>query len=151
MLKKDSYIIRIYRRDEKDPERLFGLIEDIGEGKRKPFHNTNELNFILTGQCSDSREGILKERRRAERLKLKLPVILRGTDIAGKNFTEKTYLNDLSSSGAYLYISSPVSRETGINMLIDPDRSNLNVDARIVRIKNSSEIKGVGVSFNSKL
>jgi hypothetical protein len=53
----DSYVIRIYRRDENDPRILVGVVEEVGVEGNRAFGNLDELWFILnssrakTSQC----------------------------------------------------------------------------------------------------
>ena len=43
----DSYVVRIYRRDPKDPRKSVGVVEQAeGKGERA-FHNLEELIGIL--------------------------------------------------------------------------------------------------------
>lgn len=44
----DSYIIRIYRRDKKDPRKAAGVVEVIGEEGKKGFLDSTALWAILT-------------------------------------------------------------------------------------------------------
>lgn len=43
----ENYIVRIYRRDEKDLNSLVGLVEIVGLDEKKPFRNAAELLEIL--------------------------------------------------------------------------------------------------------
>ena len=43
----DSYVVRIYRKEEDDPRRLLGIVEKVGIGEKKIFSNLNELWSIL--------------------------------------------------------------------------------------------------------
>ena len=43
----DSYVIRIYRRDEQNPLNIIGLVEDVMIQETRPFKNFNELWEIL--------------------------------------------------------------------------------------------------------
>jgi len=43
----EHYIIRIYRRDHSDPERLTGMLESVERGTRSPFHTLNGLRTLL--------------------------------------------------------------------------------------------------------
>lgn len=45
----DNYIIRIYRRDKKDPAKIAGVVEVIGEEGKKGFLDPESLWAILTG------------------------------------------------------------------------------------------------------
>ena len=43
----DTYIIRIYRREESDPHALAGTVEEPGIPEKKPFVNPDQLWDIL--------------------------------------------------------------------------------------------------------
>ena len=76
-----------------------------------------------------------------------LPVKVRGVNIIGKRFSENTTLKDISSGGAYLYMKNQVNTDARFRMMIDPDRSSLNIKARVVRIGKEKNKTGVGVAF----
>jgi hypothetical protein len=44
----ESYIVRLYRRDTTNPEKLVGLIETVGVDKTRTFHTVSELVAILS-------------------------------------------------------------------------------------------------------
>jgi hypothetical protein len=44
----ENYILRIYRRDERYPERVVGIVEDAGTGERLSFGTLAELTTILS-------------------------------------------------------------------------------------------------------
>jgi len=44
----ESYIVRLYRRDTTNPEKLVGLIETVGLDKTRSFHTVSELVAILS-------------------------------------------------------------------------------------------------------
>lgn len=50
----DDYIIRIYRRDKKDPRKAAGVVEVIGEEGRKGFLDSKSLWAILTTPWGES-------------------------------------------------------------------------------------------------
>ena len=43
----NSYILRIYRLDRKNPRNLVGIVEEVGVKEKKPFTNLQELWDIL--------------------------------------------------------------------------------------------------------
>ncbi len=43
----DSYVIRIYRRDGNDPEKIAGIVEFVEQDETKPFASHAELREIL--------------------------------------------------------------------------------------------------------
>ena len=43
----DNYIVRIYRRDRKEPREIVGVVELVEKKAKKTFKNVNELIRIL--------------------------------------------------------------------------------------------------------
>jgi hypothetical protein len=43
----DSYLVRIYRKEENNPRVLVGVVEEVGVKDKKAFHNLYELWDIL--------------------------------------------------------------------------------------------------------
>ncbi|MBI5755932.1 MAG: hypothetical protein HZA12_03315 [Nitrospirae bacterium] len=43
----DNYVVRIYRRDTKNPGLLVGVVEEVGVEGNRAFHNLDELWAIL--------------------------------------------------------------------------------------------------------
>lgn len=60
----DSYVVRIYRRDNKDRKQLVGLVEIISTQEQKPFRTVDELFGILQPAHAKAQK-VKKERRRA--------------------------------------------------------------------------------------
>jgi hypothetical protein len=46
-VKMENYIVRIYRRDARDPARIVGIVEEIGGTKKRVFKNFDELWLTL--------------------------------------------------------------------------------------------------------
>ncbi len=44
---RENYLVRIYRRDKTDPERITGLVEIIEAGEKKKFSNFDDLKSVL--------------------------------------------------------------------------------------------------------
>ncbi len=59
----DSYIIRIYRRGVERERELAGLVERIGNGKRKAFGNSEELWAFLTDRQALRKAGVKDKQR----------------------------------------------------------------------------------------
>jgi hypothetical protein len=74
-------------------------------------------------------------------------VKVRGVNIVGKRFSEDAAIRDISSGGAFLYMKNKVNADASLRILIDPDRSCLNIMAKVVRIVKEGNGNGVGVSF----
>lgn len=55
--KMDSYIVRIYRRDQQKSSRLVGTVEQVGAKGQKAFHGMDELCTILSKQRRRRRGG----------------------------------------------------------------------------------------------
>ncbi len=43
----DNYIVRVYRRDSKNPDQIVGLVELVEAEEKKSFANYDELREIL--------------------------------------------------------------------------------------------------------
>ena len=54
----DSYIIRIYRRGGELGREVAGLVERIGNGKRRAFADSEELWTFLTDRQPSRRRGV---------------------------------------------------------------------------------------------
>lgn len=150
--KMESYIIRIYRRDEQNTQNIIGLVEDVKLEAKTPFHNTEELTDILITPhpiplLQGERGKGNGRRRRNNRLKLRLPVRIEGIDDRGDKFTEEAIIKNISSYGAYISMKNHVSKDAGVSLIIDPENSCLNMKARIVRIEKGKNKTGVGVAF----
>lgn len=140
---RENYIVRVYRRSKGSPYNIIGIIEDVEHETNKAFHNAEELAGIIAGEGKKA----LKEMQRHNRLRLMLPVKVRGVNIIGKRFSEDAVIKDISSGGAYLYMKEQVSTDASLRIMIDPVRSSLNIKARVVRIVKEGDGNGVGVSF----
>lgn len=44
---RENYLVRIYRRDKEDPERIAGMVELIEAGEKKTFSTFDDLRAIL--------------------------------------------------------------------------------------------------------
>ncbi|MBI3755362.1 MAG: PilZ domain-containing protein [Deltaproteobacteria bacterium] len=140
---RDNYIVRVYRRNKDNLYNIVGIVEDVEHETNKAFHNAEELAVIIAGEGKKD----VKEMQRNNRLRLMLPVKVRGVNIIGKRFKEDAFIKDISSGGAYLYMKNQVSADARLRIMIDPARSSLNIKARVVRIVKEGNGNGVGVSF----
>ncbi len=59
----DNYIVRIYRRDPRHPERLVGVVENVERESQQRFHTVHELLAILV----ESNAGRLRSSKGTER------------------------------------------------------------------------------------
>jgi len=57
----DCYIVRIYRRDEKDSRNIVGLVESVGIEQKTPFKGSDELLSIIEG-----REELGRQRKKRD-------------------------------------------------------------------------------------
>jgi len=60
----NSYLVRIYRRDENNPRLLVGVVEEVGAEGKKAFSNLYELWDILS---STSRSAARPSENREEK------------------------------------------------------------------------------------
>jgi hypothetical protein len=49
----ENYIIRVYRRDHSDPERLTGLLESVERETRRPFYTLKDLCMLLLAPATE--------------------------------------------------------------------------------------------------
>jgi hypothetical protein len=47
---RESYVVQVYRRDSRDPDRLTGTVERIGNGQARTFNSMTELWAFLATQ-----------------------------------------------------------------------------------------------------
>lgn len=87
----------------------------------------------------------MAERRSDCRFKLELPAIIHGESSDGSRFTEKTTLENLSSTGAYFFLENQLLEPAELQLHIDPKRSGLTASVRIVRCQSRGNKKEVGV------
>jgi hypothetical protein len=52
-----NYIVRIYRRDELDPDGVTGLVEAVETGAIQPFSTLSELATLLAGTSTVMEEN----------------------------------------------------------------------------------------------
>src|SRR4030067_1832697 len=139
----ESYILRIYRRDKNELNNIIGTIEDVDVGGARPFHNAEEIAGMLTGEGKSRKNKIGREKRRIDRINLKLTARIDGVDGNGKKFTEDAAITNISSYGAYINIKNHVSKDTRVSLIIDPEDSCLNMKARGVRIEKGRNKTGI--------
>lgn len=46
----ENYIVRIYRRDQDDPERVTGMLESVETQTRRPFNTLRALHSLLSDE-----------------------------------------------------------------------------------------------------
>jgi hypothetical protein len=63
----ESYVIRVYRRAEDDPQRMVGIIEIVQEGRQQRFSSMQELWEILAAGNTRRQVNIAGERKPEDR------------------------------------------------------------------------------------
>jgi hypothetical protein len=53
---EDTYIVRVYRRNQGDPEQVLGVVEEIGVAGNQVFTNLGELGQILIASRAQALE-----------------------------------------------------------------------------------------------
>jgi predicted transcriptional regulator YdeE len=61
---RDSYVIRVYRREETDTRQMVGLVETVGNEEQKPFATIEELWKILSAEQKPRKSGQATSKRR---------------------------------------------------------------------------------------
>lgn len=59
----DSYIIRVYRRDLKDPNVLTGIIEIVSRQEKQPFRSYGELWQIMAADNEEMQREDKKKKK----------------------------------------------------------------------------------------
>jgi len=100
------------------------------------------------------------ERRRSERIRLTVPMFVRGTDAFGEDFLDLTRTLDISARGAYLASSRMMKTNELVSLTIPapPPASSTPVpatvgpiQARVRRMHRRGDLHLVGVEFVSPL
>ena len=97
------------------------------------------------------------ERRRSPRLRLQVPMFLRGTDTQGQEFLDLAKTLDISASGAYLASARILRVNDSVSLTIPapppPSHSGLvpaatpPIQARVRRVEKAGDIQLLGVEF----
>jgi hypothetical protein len=83
---------------------------------------------------------------------LKWQATINGSDCSGASFDEEGIVENLSSTGAFLYLSRKVDIGTKIDLAIRlpfQKENWMKYSAEVVRIENIPEKIGVGVKFDT--
>ena len=104
----NNYVVRIYRREAKDPYGLRGIVEDVSSEGRQVFRSLDELVRILAGPGGARGRKAAGDGGKAPSLRLKLPVTVKGTDTSGERFAQKATLEDLGLHGLNISMARSV-------------------------------------------
>ena len=148
----ENYVIRIYRLKErlaKSRRKVVGIVEEPGVESNKVFYDMDGLSGLLRLHAPGgaAKNDLKKPSREALRFRLNLPAAVSGTTVNGVRFSEETVIADLGSGGAFLSIGVPVPVGSLLYLTIDPEKSDLKIAARVVRVVGRAGKIGVGVSF----
>jgi hypothetical protein len=92
------------------------------------------------------------DRRRARRFQVKWQVKLEGTDPSGLRFAEAGALENISSSGAFLYVKGPLPVGTKLDIMIKiPSKTErwMKYTGEVIRAEGKPPKLGVGVKFDT--
>jgi hypothetical protein len=107
------------------------------------------------GQLVKANEGIA-ERRRFPRIRLQIPLFIRGTDAQGNEFLELAKTLDISGTGARLVSPRPMQAQEIISLTVpaplprSPQFGECGtppISARILRLESSGEMELAAVEF----
>ena len=96
------------------------------------------------------------DRRKSQRLRLQVPMFIRGTDLSGEEFLDLTKTLDISATGAYLASPRALRKDELISLTIPaPSPSttgllpagNSPIQARVRRLGTAGDVHLVGVEF----
>jgi hypothetical protein len=111
---------------------------------------------VATELLKESQRLAQVERRRSPRIRLQVPVFVRGADAAGGDFLELTKTINISSTGACIACSHAVRFDQGLQLTIpapSPSASGLvppetpPLAARVRRIAPTGNLHLVGLEF----
>jgi PilZ domain len=92
------------------------------------------------------------ERRVARRYQVGWDVAVKGTDQSGMGFDDAGILEDLSSGGAFLYLSRRVQLGARVELRIKvPFKKNnwMKYSAEVVRVKKATGNTGIALRFDT--
>lgn len=92
------------------------------------------------------------ERRKSRRFKLSWDIMIKGADKEGLEFEEAGELDNLSSGGAFLYLTDSINVGATLDLSIKLPMQRENwmcYPAEIVRIENGPEKIGVAMKFKT--
>ncbi|MBZ5539478.1 MAG: PilZ domain-containing protein [Acidobacteriia bacterium] len=96
------------------------------------------------------------ERRRAERIRLQVPVLLRGTDAAGMEFIELTKTLNISGTGACIACTRALQMDHPVQLTFpapSPISSSMvpsetpPISARVLRQEAAGDVRLFGLEF----
>ena len=94
----------------------------------------------------------MRERRTSVRRSLKWHATVNGNDSSGASFDEEGLIENLSSTGAFLYLSRdiPIGSRIDLAIRLPFQKENwMKYSAQVVRIENVSQKTGVGIKFDT--
>lgn len=94
----------------------------------------------------------MRERRTSVRRNLKWSATIKGKDSDGQHFGEEGVIENLSSTGAFVYLSREVAVGTKLDLAIRlpfQKENWMKYSAEVVRIENIPQRIGVGIKFDS--
>lgn len=99
------------------------------------------------------------ERRRSQRIRVQIPMFIRGTDPAGMEFLDLTKTLDISATGAYLASPRPIRMNQIVNLTIPAPPSPAAtmpsetppIQARVRRHRATEGVHLLGVEFMKAL
>ncbi|HLG18077.1 MAG TPA: PilZ domain-containing protein [Blastocatellia bacterium] len=94
----------------------------------------------------------MPERRLARRFRVGWTVTVRGIDSAGAAYDEPSHLENLSSTGAFVYLTKPVGvgAELEVRIKVPFKKENwMRYPAEVVRVENAPSKVGVAVRFGA--
>jgi PilZ domain len=99
------------------------------------------------------------ERRRSQRIRVQIPMFIRGTDPAGMEFLDLTKTLDISATGAYLASPRAIRMNQIVNLTIPAPPSPAAtlpsetppIQARVRRARSTEGVHLLGVEFMKAL
>lgn len=96
------------------------------------------------------------ERRRMPRIRLQIPMFVRGVDSTGETFLDLSKTLDISAGGAYLALTRKIRANEVLSLTVPAPSSNSvepipsptpPIQARVRRTSSAGDVNLVGVEF----
>lgn len=143
------YIVKIYRRDEKNPYSLIGVVEDAATNKKLVFRTPTELVGILLKNKTWASSFNKIEKKSDKGIKNGIPVQISGIDDKKKKFMEKTAIVSLTPCGGQIMMRHRVKRDTKLVLKFAPVSTGATVMAKVLSLKTADNGTLTKIAFET--
>jgi len=145
------YIVKIYRRDDKNPYSLIGVIEDATTSTKKIFRTPTEFVSILLNNKTWASAFKKIEEEKNNGLNKGIPVQISGINEQRKKFKENTAIVALTPTGGQFFIKNRVKRDANLTLKFTPATTGATVKVTVLSSKAAEEGILTKVAFENTL